>query len=61
MVRRLLYPPGVLALYLLLALARIVYWPVQIVSPSAAKTITDRVEWWHVVFTRWCLAPMERP
>lgn len=52
--RRLLFPPGTLALYVLLAVARVAYWPTQIASPRAAKAMTGSVERWIHAFTRWC-------
>lgn len=57
MIGRLLYPPGLLALYLLIALARVAYLPVWAISPTTAAALTGRVERWRRAFTRWCLTP----
>jgi hypothetical protein len=57
MLRRFVFPLGRLALYAVLAVARVAYWPMQILSPRAAEEMVARVESWHGAFTRWCLSP----
>lgn len=54
MLRRLLFPPGMLALYFALAAARVAYWPTQVFSPDTARAMTSAVDRWMTTFTRWC-------